>query len=368
MHAKHLRLILAFVVILYSKPLIGADTKTYFDFDRPPGDKFSVGTHHLHLYCRGEGQPTVVIDAGLGGYSLEWLALQERIAKQTRVCVYDRAGYGWSDPGPTPRLSSRIAYELDRLLEKAKIFGPYVLVGHSFGGLNVRNFANRRMEEVAGIILVDASHEAQFERLEKNSTKSVLPTRASFYLPHLPIPENLPTKIKPLARRFAVTRNSYSTVRNELTWMRQSAMETEKNKLPYDFPVVILSRGKQENPHTPEGDIKESIWQELQQDLLKLGANSRRIIARQAGHHIHLDQPETILHALESIISQARSKRVTTTRWRACMPATGIRVTSARFAHQYHWFRSLRSKQHARRRHPKTQSSFVPAMYRPRDV
>ncbi len=312
MHAKQSILIFPFVVFLYSKPLIGTDTKIYFDFDRPPGSRFSIGTHHLHLYCRGEGKPTVVIDAGLGGYSLEWLALQETIAEQTRVCVYDRAGYGWSDPGPSPRLSSRIAYELDRLLEKADIPGPYVLLGHSFGGFNVRNFANRRIVEVAGIILVDASHEAQFDRLEKNSSKSVLPTRTSFYLPHLPVPENLPTQIRPLARRFAVTRNSYSTVRNELAWMRQSAMETEKNKIPYDFPVIILSRGKQEYPHTPEGDVKESIWQELQQDLLRLSSRSRRIIARQAGHNIHLDQPDIIFHAVKSIVSQAHNSRATT--------------------------------------------------------
>ncbi len=291
---------------------MGADSLPHFDFDRPPGDKFSVGTHRLHLYCRGEGQPTVVIDAGLGGYSLEWLDIQSEIAKRTRVCVYDRAGYGWSDPGPSPRLSSRIAYELDKLLASADIPGPYLLVGHSFGGFNARNFANRRADEIAGVILVDASHEAQFERLEKDNGKSVLPTKNSFYLPHLPIPENLPVKIQSLAKRFSVTRKNYSVVREELSWMRQSAIETKKNKQDFEFPVVIVSRGKQENTDSPEGNRKELIWQELQQDLMKLSSNSRRIIARNAGHNIHLEQPEIILNAIQSIVSRTRISRANT--------------------------------------------------------
>jgi len=280
---------------------MAADTQNHFDFDHPPGDRFSVGTHRLHLYCRGEGQPTVIIDAGLGGYSLEWLAVQAKIAKQTRVCVYDRAGYGWSDPGPSPRLSSRIAYELDRLLTSAQVSGPYLLVGHSFGGFNVRNFANRRPNEITAVVLVDASHEAQFDRLEDSSGKSVLPTKNSFYLPHLPIPEHLPLQIQPLAKRFSVTRKNYSVVRNELSWMRQSAIETGKNKRSFEFPVVILSRGKQENTYSPEGNRKESIWQELQQDLLNLSSHSRRIVAQKAGHNIHLEQPEIIVQAVQSL-------------------------------------------------------------------
>jgi len=291
---------------------MGAEAQTHFNFDHPPGDKFSVGTHRLHLYCRGEGQPTVIIDAGLGGYSLEWLAVQSEIAKQTRVCVYDRAGYGWSDPGPSPRLSSRIAYELDRLLVSADIAGPYVLVGHSFGGFNARNFANRRLDEIAGVVLVDASHEAQFERLEENNGKSVLPTKNSFYLPHLPIPENLPVQIQPLAKRFSVTRKTYSVVRAELSWMRQSAIETGKNQQNFEFPVVIVSRGKRENTNSAEGNRKESIWQELQQDLLKLSSHSRRIVAHEAGHNIHLEQPDVILNAINSIVSRARKHRVNT--------------------------------------------------------
>ena len=108
-----------------------------------PGQMINIDTHKLHLYCLGEGQPTIIMDAGLGGFSLEWFRSQQLLAQSTKVCVYDRAGYGWSEAGPMPRTSSRIADELYLLLTRARIQGPYVLVGHSFGGYTIQLFASR---------------------------------------------------------------------------------------------------------------------------------------------------------------------------------------------------------------------------------
>jgi pimeloyl-ACP methyl ester carboxylesterase len=121
----------------------------------PPGRLVSIGTHHLHLHCAGDGSPAVVFDAALGGSSLSWSLVHPHVARITRACVYDRAGFGWSDAGPIPRTAGRIADELHRLLHEGGVPPPYVLVGHSFGGMVMRIFAARHPAEIAGIILIE---------------------------------------------------------------------------------------------------------------------------------------------------------------------------------------------------------------------
>lgn len=128
----------------------------------PPGALVDVGGFRLHLLCQGTGTPTVVMDAGLGDSYLTWQSIQPAVAQSTRVCSYDRAGLGYSDPGPEPRDSRRIVAELHALLRQARLPPPYVLVGHSFGGFNTRLFAYTWPDEVAALVLVDVSHEDQW--------------------------------------------------------------------------------------------------------------------------------------------------------------------------------------------------------------
>jgi pimeloyl-ACP methyl ester carboxylesterase len=120
-----------------------------------PGKVVDVGTHRLHFRCEGDGAPTVIFDAALGASSLSWSLVQPAVARVTRACAYDRAGFGWSDAGPLPRTAGRIADELHELLRRAAVGPPYVLVGHSFGGLVMRLFAARHREEVAGLVLIE---------------------------------------------------------------------------------------------------------------------------------------------------------------------------------------------------------------------
>lgn len=117
-----------------------------------------IEDYRLHIECSGRGAPAVILDAGLGGSSLEWVFVVERLRRLTKVCTYDRAGYGGSDTGPLPRTSSRIVSELKHLLESAGVAPPYVLAGHSFGGYNMQLFARRFPSLVAGLVLVDTSH------------------------------------------------------------------------------------------------------------------------------------------------------------------------------------------------------------------
>jgi pimeloyl-ACP methyl ester carboxylesterase len=123
----------------------------------PPGQMVNVGGYRLHINCSGQGSPTVVLDAGSGGFSAQWVRVQREVSGTTRVCAYDRAGMGWSEMGPEPRDAKQISGELHTLLGKAGIEGPYVLVGHSFGGLYMQTYAARYPDEVAGVALVEAS-------------------------------------------------------------------------------------------------------------------------------------------------------------------------------------------------------------------
>lgn len=129
-----------------------------------PGEMVDVGEHRLHLNCVGQGSPTVVLDGGWGYTSVEWSGwVQPEVAEHTRVCAYDRAGMGWSVPGPSPLDATRIASELHALLQEADVQGSYILVGHSLAGLYSRIYAERYPEEVAGMVLVESTHPDQFE-------------------------------------------------------------------------------------------------------------------------------------------------------------------------------------------------------------
>lgn len=151
--------VLAFVGAIYQVIATRLNEKKY----PPPGRLVDVGGYRLHIHCLGrEGvndSPTVVMDAGIGECSLGWSLVQPEIAKFAHVCTYDRAGLGWSDSAPTARTSQQIVSDLHALLGNAGIEPPYVMVGHSFGGLNLRLYASRFPEEVAGMVLVDSAHE-----------------------------------------------------------------------------------------------------------------------------------------------------------------------------------------------------------------
>src|SRR5215208_837342 len=153
----------------------------------PPGEMVDVGGYSLHINCVGQGSPTVVLDGGLGEWSAQWVLVQQEVSDTTRVCAYDRAGMGWSQSGPEPRDAKQVAGELHALLEGAGIDGPYVLVGHSFGGLYMQTYAARYPEEVVGVALIESSHPEQFSRLPeaRNSYEQIklLYTVASLLAP-----------------------------------------------------------------------------------------------------------------------------------------------------------------------------------------
>src|SRR5215218_808170 len=153
-------LVLAVSGAIYQAIAPARDERAY----PPPGQLVDVGGHRLHIFCVGQGSPTVILESALGAMSAHWVRVQQQVAETTRVCAYDRAGMGWSEPGPEPRDARQISSELHTLLKDADTEGSYVLVGHSYGGVYARMYAARYSEEVAGVVLVDSSHPQQFTR------------------------------------------------------------------------------------------------------------------------------------------------------------------------------------------------------------
>jgi pimeloyl-ACP methyl ester carboxylesterase len=149
-----IRMIPLFVVCIATVALAALPTPP-----APPGKLVDLGGHKLHVYCTGHGRPTVVVENGLGDFSFDWTLVQSRVSPFTRICTYDRGGYGWSDPGPKPRTFAQLNLELHDALAKLGEQGPFVLVGHSYGGPVLRNFARVYPSEVAGMVIVDAAHE-----------------------------------------------------------------------------------------------------------------------------------------------------------------------------------------------------------------
>ncbi|MBN1967592.1 MAG: alpha/beta hydrolase [Anaerolineae bacterium] len=153
-------LVLSVLGFVYEAAAEASDRQAYL----PPGQLFDVDGHQMHIVCTGEGSPTVILEAAGGHFSTSWSWVQAEVEQTTRVCAYDRAGYGWSDPGPEPRDAQRIVSELHVLLGLAGVEPPYVMVGHSVGGLYVRVFDAQYPGEVAGMVLVDATHPDTWER------------------------------------------------------------------------------------------------------------------------------------------------------------------------------------------------------------
>lgn len=276
------------------------------NINRPPGRLIDIGTHSLYIYCTGTESPTVVLDAGLGDSSLEWLPVQSRLARHTRVCAYDRSGYGWSDDGPGPHTSLRNAIELRSLLTRADIEPPYVLVGHSFGGYDIQLFASLYPRSVAGLVLVDSSHAEQVERFEAPPIRvntAPQPGPGNQILMSRPIvPENLPAGLSSAVLTLMSSPKALLAASDELMNFRTSAREVE-NAGPWpNVPVVVLSRGQRVWPDDRTGRLMEALWMQLQDELAERSPHSLHITVRGSGHYIQLDRPEVVSRAVELIL------------------------------------------------------------------
>ncbi|MCK5433059.1 MAG: alpha/beta hydrolase [Gammaproteobacteria bacterium] len=273
----------------------------------PPGQLIDVNGRNMHINCIGNKSPSIILDSGAGGFSLEWRNIQKSLSQYARVCAYDRAGYGWSDMGLLPRTTKRITHELHTLLQNAGIHGPYILVGHSFGGFTAQYFARNFGDEIAGIVLIDSSHEEQVYRLPENGKdvvrRSLHQDRSNMVTKSV-IHEHYPEEEAAVAQQLMTRWSALLTWREEMANYALSSRELRDvyYKPILEIPIVVLSRGKRVWPDTPYGDAMEATWKELQDELSYLNGNSTHIIAENSGHLIHLDEPELVVDAIHDVL------------------------------------------------------------------
>jgi pimeloyl-ACP methyl ester carboxylesterase len=247
------------------------------------GGLVDVGGYRLRIECTGSSAPTVILDSGLNTTQDAWDAVKGTLGGSVRVCSYDRAGLGRSEAGPKPRTSQQIVDELHRLLINGRVPGPYVLVGHSFGGLNVRLYASEHPEQVAGLVLVEPAHEDQYLRF----AALMLPASAEEYLRH-------------------EGGGNYEGVD-----LLKSAEQVRAAPPPPPVPSVVISGDLRRE--TGEGAAvaqRRLAIQELHPDLVRRLPNARHVIAEGSGHLVPHDRPDVISSAVQTVVQASRGQQV----------------------------------------------------------
>ena len=295
---------LSVVIVLLFSTLEPITAKAEVNPNIPPGKLIHLGMQVMYLDCRGEGLPTVFIDVGLGESSASWINIAKEVSKETRICLYDRGGYGWSDPGLGERTTAQIVNELNQLINTAKIPGPFVLVGHSFGGFTARYFATKYPEKTVGLVLIDSSHPEQIYRLSAldgyNKIKKVRLVRRD---------GTAPDYLDEMEKRWHFLNSGRKAVFAQMSEMKnfeESAMQVKYSAPIPDIPLAVLTRGKIQLPEV-EGVSMEDEWIDMQKDLLNLSRNSWHEIIKHSGHDIYRDAPDEVVKNILKVIEQARN-------------------------------------------------------------
>jgi pimeloyl-ACP methyl ester carboxylesterase len=273
-------------------------------YKTPPGQLVDVGGHKLHMLVQGErkpGQPIVVMEAGVASNSLDWQLVQPKVAEFAQTVTYDRAGYGWSEKGVDPRSPQQIVTELHALLHHADIEPPYVLVGHSFGGIYIRLFAETYPDKVAGLVFVESSVPSMIKtintqpeidrlkrvaRLKRIGLVRVMLPRILSHINHL--------ERKARAQYFAFNMLNSDNVIREALPMYQGVTMADS----IDVPLIVISREPFEELAT------EQRWQEYQQELVKLSPESRQIFTTTNSHYPALAEPDIVVRAIREMMGR----------------------------------------------------------------
>ncbi len=290
----------------------------------PPGELVSVGTHKLHLDCRGSsenGSPIIVLEAGLDPLgSITWTKLHERMASITRTCAYDRAGFAWSETGPSPRSSESIAYELKELLSQAGEKGPYVIVAHSMGGPYSLVFVKEHPDMVAGLVLVESSHPDQFKRLPAVVNRKPPPKFITSVMPFLRKIGVMRHVMKSQLNYsdllssdeqkvlYGIAAGSMTTVLSEFSSIQLSLEEAGAVNSLGDLPLTVLaSSDPPDASKMPDFDqdlIDEihGIWFGMQKELAELSSEGKLIPVSNTSHYLHFDDPDIVVTAVSDLL------------------------------------------------------------------
>jgi pimeloyl-ACP methyl ester carboxylesterase len=317
------RILLGLIAVLVAAAATGAsyqaiatarDQQTY----PPPGRMVDVGGYHLHLYCIGanlNGRPTVILEQSGGGFALNWFLVQPQVANVTRVCAYDRAGLGWSEPGPEPRNGQAIAKDLHTLLHRAGIGGPYVLVGHSYGGLFVRAYAVQYRDEVAGLVLLDAAHPDEWTGTTQGQAEYQRDTQRyeiARYVARLGLLRlvTIPFTTPPAAfsahqqaeyRALTRTTEYWDSVAAESRAIGETMAEVREADLG-ELPLMVVTAGK--NVTNLDGQ-----WARYQRELAALSSNSVHSVIEGADHASLWADPNDAVASSAAIVQVVEAAR-----------------------------------------------------------
>lgn len=309
----------------------------------PPGRLVDVGGYRLHLDCTGEGGPAVVLISGAGDFSFDWSLVQPRASRFARVCSYDRAGLAWSDLGPTPRTMRQDAHELHTLLANAGVRPPYVLVGHSVGGLVARVYAQRYPREVAGVVLVDSTtedttlnYQGRLVRVRDSAKGAPVPeaqtlagsppkpptdddlkqaelNRQAFGPPKIGPPFDLLPRAARALRLWALSNPKLSAAAEDFWAEELRELHEARARDPRQLgrlPLVVLVGGRAEK--APPGVAAEE-WRRLSEEkrrqkesLVGLSAAATLRVAARSGHHVQLEEPALVVEAVRQVLRSAR--------------------------------------------------------------
>ena len=278
------------------------------------GSLVPVNGHKIHLYCTGAGGPTAILEAPLAGIFKIWTPVQQAVSRFTRVCSYDRAGFGWSEPGPLPRTSEQLAVELHETLRIADVKPPYVLVGWSAGGFPVRVFAGKFPGDVAAIVLVDSSHPDVTARLHIDDNPSAGIEKWEAFLPILHLLGVTRARLRQQEKRPASfsaadwdeflflrdTVNSFKAMLREGEAWRQSFPQVRACSFG-DKPLIVLTGARGAGPQW------RAMWVNgMQAELARLSTRGKQIVLENSGHAVPFDAPDAVTDAIRTLYPIAK--------------------------------------------------------------
>lgn len=286
----------------------------------PPGTLVQVGGYQLHIHKQGNGSPTILMEAGSGETSLSWRDIPVELAQHATVVTYDRAGYAWSESAPTERTGANIVKDLHAALEKENIRGPYIMVGHSLGGMYARLFAQTYTNEVQSLVLIDARPEdderntkvlleqAQFQGNPPASLLSLLKVSGAFRLFPDFMLDGLVAKQDRDTFINVIATPSYFHAKEEEALHAHSTEDAIRGQSLGSIPVRIIARGRPQDYASAGisvdiGHKLESIWQSGQRNMLNISKDSQLIVATRSGHMIIHDEPELVVKTILELIS-----------------------------------------------------------------
>lgn len=299
-----------------------------------PHQLIDVGGRKMNIFCAGQGATTVIFDAPSGDAGWNWHRVQPEVAKHTRACVFDRAGFGFSDPAKAPNTSENVAQDLHKLLAGAGVKPPYVLVGNSLGGANVQVYTYRYPQEVKGLVLVEPQHEDETNRLDKASqgmikkvyamvaeqTKYCLAAATKGIRPGSEEQTNCvgePAQVYGPALGAAVLKSTSSATYwranlDEWNGLATSDEQLRKLRRPFgDLPLLVLTRGVSPYavPGKPQSALNKATEDEnfaIQKEIAALSKRGKQRVVPGAGHGIQGDKPEAVVQAVLEVLKQVK--------------------------------------------------------------